>query len=1803
MPIDRRILDGIERNLREHPSPRGGISKNILTRVEEKLSEKPSQGRLSHAANAWMQSLINIPGDFMQGAAVQAQEDGRRELNKSRAFHSFFRKLVRGKDSNYEEAPRENPTDSALYKKGKNVKDFAKNSFPTNPEYQGDFLTDTLPRAGGSVAGYTGAALLGRGIGLAPAMTVGTLGATQTGVQSFNEALAKTGDLDKAYQAFNMSLPVGATEGVPIGRALGVINKASKGGISKILVRGFKGGLEELVQEVVQTLGQNFVAKSVYDPERQITKGLVEQGGAGFTVGGALNILTEYLGQRKARGKSQKQSVMQPQAGDDGIDVAITPAGTRVPVRYEVLEAEVPITSNNLDMSVNPAFPKELQPRDRQRASSQIQVHAMANTLQPELLGRSSSAVEGAPIIGADGVVESGNGRILALRHVYDQALPGAKAYRQYLKSLGVDIRRFKKPVLIRRRLNDMTHEERMTFVGEANARVAMGLPPSEQASLDAEGLTVDTLTHYQGGRLESGNNAIFVRQWAKTLPQAEFGNLVDKQGILSQEGKRRLENAIFHQAYDAENLLNLRAESLDNNLKSILNSLYDVAPSWAKMRASIAESRIKPEAEITPHLLRAVDIVKKSRDDKSFATDIVAQKDFLNNAPSEETKALLRLMFHDTGLTKPVARPVLARALQEYVAMAEHLTTEQTLIANKTTPLQILQAVERQHKQGVFEDEAISMMEPGKKYIGSIKDKPGSGTQKVGSPLRRERIIRNLLSALDLPLYTGHIGKRTLLGFFRPSNEEMRIRNANDIETLAHEVAHALEKRIPSIMLLGANESYQREMKGLTYNVAKPREGFAEFIRLWMTQPDVAQDRAPNHTAWMNNFVKTHEYGVPLRKARKQMTEWFEQDALDRAVSKISTNPSWLQRSRDRVQDFTENFSNKKKQGIFDDLHSIRAMENEIVGEKSSVPGGVYESARLTRGVKGVIEGALRFGAPKILDNGDTVYVGKGLAQILAPLEKNTDKFWYYAVGRSSMELHGQGRERLFTENEAKALMALETPLFKEVFKEYQTWNNHLLNFAEKSGVLNPATRAAFRRTQYMPFFRVLGEQKIFKQATQNPQKLFRTLHGGTANLNDIQMNVLSSAAQIIEASIINKARQNVVNLSRKDRGGHFLVEIPSVSMPISVDTTRFVRPMLRAFMMSTAPHGITPAVEKQLRAFNSYLINTFKPFTQMYIPNQAPQGTNIITVLHEGKPHYYEVADPLLFRALTNLRRKSFDDFMTRTLAMGRRGIQKTITLYPDFMTVNIVRDSVMSMIMSKANFRPLVESASGLMARIKTDQDYRDYIANGGGYTSFYTNSPSAKRKLYRMAQKKGITPESIIDSPARLMDMLGTISDAIEMAARLGEYKRARTQGLSRKEAAYLGREVSTDFSMRGDAAMIQWLGETALFFRASMASLYRISRGVASDKQRRRVRALTMLIGGLSGVLYLMNRGNPLFEDLEDWERNVYWHFYIPTTAYFDFKEKHGKIPETPKEAYGLYVHFRLPKIWEVGAVSTTAERVLEGIFNNDSSQAKKIATAWTEVMNMDITPALLKPLVELGFNKNTFTQRPIENMSMEGRTPWARSGAYTNRMLADIGLALRGYALGEVYSPAKAQHLVRGYLNSFGTLGLFLTDSARYDDIPDLPITDYPIIRRFFGKDPARGSKSRQELYDFITTSLQHRRDSVWLAKQHDESMGLSFYQKNPEAHVNYEMAKGYKKLLQGQNELLRNIYVSDDIKVLQRFYLQSRRGFPKAIRTVLEKEEIWQSLPKFKAHLIEGVTVLHNNEVYRIMKKIKKKK
>src|SRR5581483_4085085 len=79
----------------------------------------------------------------------------------------------------------------------------------------------------------------------------------------------------------------------------------------------------------------------------------------------------------------------------------------------------------------------------------------------------------------------------------------------------------------------------------------------------------------------------------------------------------------------------------------------------------------IPANLDITPQLAEAVRLLESARQTGRPVAELLAQTDLDRPPPSPEAEGLLRLMFHDDAMRRPVGRARFADVLRAYVAQA----------------------------------------------------------------------------------------------------------------------------------------------------------------------------------------------------------------------------------------------------------------------------------------------------------------------------------------------------------------------------------------------------------------------------------------------------------------------------------------------------------------------------------------------------------------------------------------------------------------------------------------------------------------------------------------------------------------------------------------------------------------------------------------------------------------------------------------------------------------------------------------------------------------------------------------------------------------------------------------------------------------------------------------------------------------------------------------------------------------------------------------------------------------------------
>ena len=341
---------------------------------------------------------------------------------------------------------------------------------------------------------------------------------------------------------------------------------------------------------------------------------------------------------------------------------AVTERGTTIPTQFVAVEAPSLITSHDNALRANPDFPPDLQPRDRGRAASEAQIAKIENAVNPELLAESPKASDGAPLIGADSVVESGNARTIALRRAYEGGK--ADAYRQWLidnaERFGLDpaqVAKMTQPVLARVGLGQY---DRAEFARQANESAVAHMSVTETARADAARLPdLMGLVANDDGTLNLAQSAPFVRAFlSRVVSPSEHGAMIDASGNLSQQGLQRIRNAVFSKAYGDADLVAMLAESTDANVKNILAGMLRAAPAVARLK-ELSEAGARLPMDFTGDLVQAVRQFSQLRREGATVQQMLAQSGLFDGGPSPLLKNLLLGLEENAKAPKRVAEMI----------------------------------------------------------------------------------------------------------------------------------------------------------------------------------------------------------------------------------------------------------------------------------------------------------------------------------------------------------------------------------------------------------------------------------------------------------------------------------------------------------------------------------------------------------------------------------------------------------------------------------------------------------------------------------------------------------------------------------------------------------------------------------------------------------------------------------------------------------------------------------------------------------------------------------------------------------------------------------------------------------------------------------------------------------------------------------------------------------------------------------------------------------------------------------------
>jgi hypothetical protein len=522
---------------------------------------------------------------------------------------------------------------------------------------------------------------------------------------------------------------------------------------------------------------------------------------------------------------------------------------------------------------------------------------------------------------------------------------------------------------------------------------------------------------------------------------------------------------------------------------------------------------------------------------------------------------------------------------------------------------------------------------------------------------------------------------------------------------------------------------------------------------------------------------------------------------------------------------------------------------------------------------------------------------------------------------------------------------------------------------------------------------------------------------------------------------------------------------------------------------------------------------------------------------VFRDGTPEFWRVNDPAFLAALKPYAESDGLPAIFNLANYMARYRSTAITANPLFVAKNMIRDTFSSAFNSAHGFTPVASTASALPQALMAGQEYRTALANGLGFSGRVENAAvrgileatqmhgggGAVRQFYRNALSHLQT-----NYFSRGVEGYLNLANRFEQASRLAEYRLARAAGASEVGAAFMGREVATDFGGRGSNQTIGTLANMTAFFNAGLQGFYKMGNTVRT--QPGHVAALGLALVAADASIHALNSGHPDYEAIPAIVRgqNVLIPIYANnseamrwvTGQQTEFRYRDGSVRNAPE----VIQFIPIPKPFEYGSLGTVVNGVLDAVNRGNPQQASDaIMRAFVSNVPGFGTPDILQPVVDLYTNRD-WQNNPITPMSVERnigveryteRTPmWARQ---ISELLSWNTAGGEGRAQQTLVSPIEAEYignwLFSGILNVIPQIATEMTHNeaqrgarpeARGDEV-DLNRPLSWVTRGFQIETPLRNTENLQRFYD-----LRQRVQSLEQGARQDATTFYRLLELNP---------------------------------------------------------------------------------------------
>jgi len=1043
----------------------------------------------------------------------------------------------------------------------------------------------------------------------------------------------------------------------------------------------------------------------------------------------------------------------------------------------------------------------------------------------------------------------------------------------------------------------------------------------------------------------------------------------------------------------------------------------------------------------------------------------------------------------------------------------------------------------------------------------------------------------------------------RKSLGYYVPIVRRIRLKYGHDLQTFFHEIGHAIDE-----MLFKATgkkgradtrfpKHWRKELVALgkaLYGSTKPaagytREGFAEFLRLWVTDPASAADAAPTVFAEFGDLLQSvspETYDI-LQNARVR----FE------AAKTLGERPLMTligyQRNKSWREVALRNVADRIIIDWFNYAKRAATVDKDLGRDPANPVTGLMPRAQHVRNfASGAFAHMIRFGTFDPADPANPATQRPDLA--LGEIWDGTIPSELMAEAIAALHAIDKRRQGFNVFDDVKnpvstsdaALKAFvervrkEYPGFDEKLAKHQEFNRWFIGtYLPYFGLIDK--KAAETILKLNPYYMPLWSEP-FAEPTE------RMAGGGAAGLRKglkrfIKGRILGryhppldsylrSIQQLTMNAHLNQVKALFFNaISPLPGSGNWLSKVPRPMQHFKVPGDDLAKRVLREMGVRVTDEGIfIEDSQSELNALNEddlyAVVNAVQAMSDsdFFSPSsKIDRKAMTYGFYRDGQPVFVQVHDKMLYELIDSLTSPAGVFHFSNTLAESMRRVATVpaqvlragaTTYNPTWILSNFTRDSVTALMITEADLRRMPKRAAAYYRALRdawTEGDIYKLFLHSGGYMSGIFDELKSmddlrsylKKQRQGVRLKRGNVRQQLVD--VLTAQPIARINEVFELANRLVEFELVRdgkTDRASLIKAGYAASQVTLDFS--GGGRLSKAINEYVPFFNAGMLSVAQASRIMKDNPARTLGRLFSVVVAPTVAELGLIAAvGDP-----DDYfripveERDRYWHFPL-------FRADDG---------HTVYVRLRKPYIF--GIVGSAIERTVAknagidpatGQGGGDPQAFRKFSTMVLDDLRPSFSPMGIQPILEVLAGTRGWSyywKRPIVAAADEGLPVELQGRLHSSRTARWLTSLFKEY-LGVEIAPAKIDHLIRGLTGGAGrdaTRFIFdplLGIGKSKAEAPGPPPEALPIVRAIIFKPSWRNAESINQFFD----SWEHARSVYRGARALSGPEANDYRRRNKDVLRVYPVLKRAHRLMGKQFKAARAILLDPHVPDAQK--------------------------------------------------------